>query len=61
MCWLYVCNYGRMLRMIVRLPCFAHVDVAVVHAVWNLLLLLVVLEIIVEIKMALVLLLLYCI
>ena len=47
--------------MIVRLPCFAHVDVAVVHAVWNLLLLLVVLEIIVEIKMALVLLLLYCI
>ena len=60
-CWLYVCNYGRVLRMIVRLPSFVHVDIFVVHSVWCLLLLLVELEMIVEIIMALVLLLLYCI
>ena len=47
--------------MIVRLPRFVHVDIVVVHAIWCLLLLLVELEMIVEIIMALVLLLLYCI
>ena len=59
MCWLHVCNYERVLRMVVRLPCFVHVDIFVVHAVWCLLLLLVEIEMIVEIIMALVLLLLY--